>query len=56
MSIPEGLTGPPIAHRGLWRGGVRPENSLAAFEADGLVASSASSEELEATVAVGRRA
>jgi release factor glutamine methyltransferase len=30
--------------------------ALAAFEADGLVASSASSEELEATVAVGRRA
>jgi glycerophosphoryl diester phosphodiesterase len=33
VSLPTGLTGPPIAHRGLWRGGVRPENSLAAFEA-----------------------
>ena len=33
MTIPAGLTGRPIAHRGLWRGGVRPENSLAAFEA-----------------------
>lgn len=27
------LTARPIAHRGLWRAGMRPENSLAAFEA-----------------------
>jgi glycerophosphoryl diester phosphodiesterase len=33
VSLPEGLTGRPIAHRGLWRPGSRPENSLAAFEA-----------------------
>lgn len=33
MSLPAGLTGAPIAHRGLWRGGGAPENSLAAFEA-----------------------
>lgn len=33
MNLPAGLTGRPIAHRGLWRAGLRPENSLAAFEA-----------------------
>ena len=33
MNVPAGLTGRPIAHRGLWRPGSRPENSLAAFEA-----------------------
>lgn len=33
MSLLAGLTGRPIAHRGLWRPGSRPENSLAAFEA-----------------------
>lgn len=33
MSLPAGLTGAPIAHRGLWRGGGAPENSLAAFDA-----------------------
>ena len=33
MNLPDGLTGRPIAHRGLWRPGMRPENSLAAFEA-----------------------
>lgn len=33
MNLPAGLTGRPIAHRGLWRPGLRPENSLAAFEA-----------------------
>ncbi len=33
MTLPAGLTGRPIAHRGLWRAGERPENSLAAFEA-----------------------
>jgi len=33
VSLPESLTGPPIAHRGLWRGGTRPENSLSAFDA-----------------------
>ena len=33
MSLPAALTGRPIAHRGLWRPGVRPENSLAAFHA-----------------------
>jgi glycerophosphoryl diester phosphodiesterase len=27
------LTGRPIAHRGLWRAGLTPENSLAAFQA-----------------------
>ena len=33
MKLPAGLTERPIAHRGLWRAGLRPENSLAAFEA-----------------------
>jgi glycerophosphoryl diester phosphodiesterase len=33
VTVPVGLTGRPIAHRGLWRAGERPENSLAAFEA-----------------------
>ncbi len=33
MNLPQGLTGRPIAHRGLWRVGLAPENSLAAFEA-----------------------
>lgn len=33
MNLPAGLIGRPIAHRGLWRPGLRPENSLAAFEA-----------------------
>lgn len=33
MNLPSGLTERPIAHRGLWRAGSRPENSLAAFEA-----------------------
>jgi glycerophosphoryl diester phosphodiesterase len=33
VSLPAGLTGAPIAHRGLWRSGGTPENSLAAFEA-----------------------
>ncbi len=33
MNLPESLAGRPIAHRGLWRPGLRPENSLAAFEA-----------------------
>jgi glycerophosphoryl diester phosphodiesterase len=28
-----GLTGPPLAHRGLWAADAAPENSLAAFEA-----------------------
>jgi len=32
-ALPQGLVGRPIAHRGLWRPGLRPENSLAAFEA-----------------------
>ena len=33
MNPPPGLQNPPIAHRGLWRSGGTPENSLAAFEA-----------------------
>ena len=33
MSLPAKLTERPIAHRGLWRAGGRPENSLSAFEA-----------------------
>jgi glycerophosphoryl diester phosphodiesterase len=33
VSLPAGLTGAPIAHRGLWRSGGAPENSLSAFEA-----------------------
>jgi glycerophosphoryl diester phosphodiesterase len=33
VSLPAGLLDAPIAHRGLWRGGGAPENSLAAFEA-----------------------
>lgn len=33
MIPPPGLLQTPIAHRGLWRGGGAPENSLAAFEA-----------------------
>ena len=31
MILPQGLLTPPIAHRGLWRVGGAPENSLAAF-------------------------
>ena len=33
MTLPAGLIDAPIAHRGLWRTGGAPENSLAAFEA-----------------------
>jgi glycerophosphoryl diester phosphodiesterase len=33
VTLPAGLQGAPIAHRGLWRTGAAPENSLAAFEA-----------------------
>ena len=33
MSLPRGLLDRPIAHRGLWQVGGRPENSLAAFRA-----------------------
>ena len=33
MSLPVAFMGAPIAHRGLWRSGGAPENSLAAFEA-----------------------
>jgi glycerophosphoryl diester phosphodiesterase len=33
VSLPAGLLAPSIAHRGLWRTGGAPENSLAAFEA-----------------------
>ena len=33
MSLPVAFMGRPIAHRGLWRTGGPPENSLAAFEA-----------------------
>ena len=33
MSLPAAFMGAPIAHRGLWRSGGAPENSLAAFEA-----------------------
>ncbi len=33
MSLPVAFQGAPIAHRGLWRTGGPPENSLAAFEA-----------------------
>ena len=33
MSLPVAFQGAPIAHRGLWRSGGAPENSLAAFEA-----------------------
>ena len=33
MSLPSGLDASPIAHRGLWRPGGAPENSLSAFEA-----------------------
>ena len=33
MTLPAGLLDAPIAHRGLWRTGAAPENSLAAFEA-----------------------
>ena len=33
MSLPVAFLGSPIAHRGLWRSGGAPENSLAAFEA-----------------------
>lgn len=33
MTLPAGLQHTPIAHRGLWRSGGPPENSLAAFEA-----------------------
>ena len=32
MNLPDGLVSPPIAHRGLWRPGEAPENSLAAFD------------------------
>ena len=31
MTLPDGLFRPPFAHRGLWRPGDAPENSLAAF-------------------------
>ncbi|MGZ3274022.1 MAG: glycerophosphodiester phosphodiesterase family protein [Caulobacteraceae bacterium] len=33
MSLPVAFQAAPIAHRGLWRSGGAPENSLAAFEA-----------------------
>jgi glycerophosphoryl diester phosphodiesterase len=33
VSLPIAFLGAPIAHRGLWRSGGAPENSLAAFEA-----------------------
>jgi len=33
VSLPVAFMGAPIAHRGLWRSGGAPENSLAAFEA-----------------------
>ena len=33
MSLPTAFQAAPIAHRGLWRGGGAPENSLAAFDA-----------------------
>ena len=33
MTLPAGLFAPPFAHRGLWRAGGPPENSLSAFEA-----------------------
>jgi glycerophosphoryl diester phosphodiesterase len=33
VSLPTAFLGAPIAHRGLWRSGGAPENSLAAFEA-----------------------
>jgi glycerophosphoryl diester phosphodiesterase len=33
VSLPTAFQGAPIAHRGLWRSGGAPENSLAAFEA-----------------------
>jgi glycerophosphoryl diester phosphodiesterase len=33
VSLPVAFQGAPIAHRGLWRTGGPPENSLAAFEA-----------------------
>jgi glycerophosphoryl diester phosphodiesterase len=33
VSLPVAFTQAPIAHRGLWRSGGAPENSLAAFEA-----------------------
>ncbi len=33
MNPPARLLDAPIAHRGLWRTGAGPENSLAAFEA-----------------------
>ena len=32
MTLPDALVWPPIAHRGLWRPGEAPENSLAAFD------------------------
>jgi glycerophosphoryl diester phosphodiesterase len=32
VNLPDGLVSPPIAHRGLWRPGEAPENSLAAFD------------------------
>ena len=32
MTLPDGLFSPPFAHRGLWRPGESPENSLSAFE------------------------
>ena len=32
MTAPDGLFSPPFAHRGLWRPGESPENSLSAFE------------------------
>jgi len=33
VTLPVGLLDAPIAHRGLWRTGAAPENSMAAFEA-----------------------
>jgi glycerophosphoryl diester phosphodiesterase len=33
VSLPIAFMGAPLAHRGLWRSGGAPENSLAAFEA-----------------------
>ena len=33
MTFPAGLFAPPFAHRGLWRVGGPPENSLSAFDA-----------------------
>jgi len=32
VNLPAGLFAPPVAHRGFWRTGEAPENSLSAFE------------------------